>query len=1191
MRINQSFIRYLYRYSNWILLKGRLILLLAGFLHFSIQAQETSNLKFKEILWPTDSLVLDTMSLVPGSVEFRDANMKSIDTSLYTVDYFNACLYPNPLKGKELENQKIKLYYRTFPFNLSSEFKHKDIALLERDQSLVKDPFVYSVRRQEEDFFNVQGLNKSGSISRGVSLGNNQDLAVNSNLDLQLSGKVTEDVKILAAISDGNIPIQPEGNTQTLQEFDRVFIQLYNDKYKLIAGDYRMKNEDHNYFLRYNKSLQGGSAEAVFRRDPSSGKYRGDEVFYNKISAAVSKGKFAINKIQGVEGNQGPYLLRGAENESFIVVISGTERVYIDGRLMKRGQNYDYVIDYNSAELTFTPNQIITKDKRITVEFQYSDRYFSRTLFHVKSGYQNDKVQVEVNYYNEGDSKNQPLDQDLTDEEKRILSEIGDSLGQAVVPNVSVDTNADLSSEILYKLEYQTDPNGPDSFFVYSTNPDSAIWRVGFADVGQNQGDYILASTDANGKVYEFVPRDPLTGIPQGKYLPITFLSSPKRRQLLTAGGRLKLSDNSDIMIEGAFSNNDINTFSKNNSGDDNGAAVKVAQNNSFPLNADSTAVNLDVGIDYEFVTENFKEIERFRSVEFYRDWNLPQPEDIPQGFAQNQHVAGAYLGFSKENLGMIRYTASTFQAEDVYRGINNKLNASVDKGGFNAIFRGSLVNSEGEQSTSFLRYHGIASQRIDNIRVGIEFDEENSQLMDSDRDSVLDGSFRWNWWQVFVTNADSSQNHYRVSYRYRYDYLPDTANSQLTRSNFAEDINFSLQLYSNPKHQFLTKVTYRKLEVLDEDIYTDPPEENILGKIDYQGLFIRRLLTWQTYYEVGSGLEIKKEVVFDGPVEPGQGNYIWNDLNDDGIQQKNEFFLAPTPEEGIYNRLLLPTNEFERAYTNIYNQVIFLKPEVLLGNKKGVLKLLSYVSDRFTYRIDKKSNEDNVYNPFQFNFESDSLLSLNNAILNTLYINRLGTVFGIEFNYSENNNRNLFVSGKETRASNAGGVRTRWNITNQFTLNAEYEEQRSIANSENFSNRNYDIRSNFIRPEFFFQPGVSFRLGLNYEYKEQKNSEVFGNQFAITKNAGTEVRYNVAQKGSFQLNINYVLIDFSGENDPSITQEMLEGLLPGRNTTWNLLYQRNIGKYMQLSVNYSGRQSEGSQTVHLGGAQVRAFF
>ena len=71
----------------------------------------------------------------------------------------------------------------------------------------------------------------------------------------------------------------------------------------------------------------------------------------------------------------------------------------------------------------------------------------------------------------------------------------------------------------------------------------------------------------------------------------------------------------------------------------------------------------------------------------------------------------------------------------------------------------------------------------------------------------------------------------------------------------------------------------------------------------------------------------------------------------------------------------------------------------------------------------------------------------------------------------------------------------------------------------------------------------------------------------------------------------NYIQITFNDSENSPIAYEMLEGLRTGRNITWGLAYQQNLANNLTVSINYDGRQSQGSNVIHTGGMQVRAYF
>ena len=314
-------------------------LLIGSFFSFS-QAFQGIRKKIVYVEPSKKIIQLDTLPLAPGSIQItfqdeRDSTLLLKEGIDFKCHYERAeieLLLPTYQKLLTINYRILNPQLFKPQFNKSASIILPDIPLGN------KDIFVYEANKNNVKPPDESQIQKNGLISRGVSIGNTQDLVLNSLFNLQLSGKLNNQWNVAATISDDNSLIQPDGNTQQLQEFDRVYIRLFNEKQNLIVGDFEVRQQPSSYFITYYKRNRGIN-------------YSIKETLKNKAvlqvnaGAAIARGRFSRNLLKVSEGNQGPYRLIGSNGEQFVLVNAGTERVFLDGKPLLRGMENDYIID------------------------------------------------------------------------------------------------------------------------------------------------------------------------------------------------------------------------------------------------------------------------------------------------------------------------------------------------------------------------------------------------------------------------------------------------------------------------------------------------------------------------------------------------------------------------------------------------------------------------------------------------------------------------------------------------------------------------------------------------------------------------------------------------------------------------------------------------------------------------------
>ncbi|WP_203256142.1 hypothetical protein [Hyunsoonleella ulvae] len=1124
---------------------------------------QNQNNKYKtKRLAVRDTILVDSVSINSSWFSVKTKHNQIIDTSFYKIDFSAAKL----IVKKPIKTDSIIVNYLKFPEFLTKTYKQLDESIIVKNNDGVEKLYQLSQPNTSRNFVPFDGLTTSGSISRGVTVGNNQNSVLNSELDLQITGKLNDKVSLRASIQDANIPLQESGYSQRLDEFDQVFIELFSDTWNIRAGDIDLNNNN-SYFSAFSKRVQGLSINANLGGDTSQ-----TNVF---AAGALVRGQFTTSQFVAQEGNQGPYKLQGQNGELFVLIVSGSETVYVNGIPLERGEDKDYIIDYNAGEIIFNTTFPITSEMRITVDYQFSDRNYSRLVAYGGGNYSSEKLKIGVSVYSENDAKNQPLQQNLSEEQVQILGGAGDDRAQMVAPSAVEEAFSE------NRILYRKDSINGNEIFVFSNNPDDELFRVTFTRVGPNQGDYVISNAFNNpvNTVYEYA------GALQGDYAPIVQLIAPTKLQIAAINGSYTPSKNTQINFEMAGSKNDLNLFSGADDADNDGFAGMLRINQNI-IKKDSLW-NLNAYIKTDFIQDNFRSIEILYNAEFNRDWNLEQPRGNQRvGDLGSQTFLNTGLNLSHYKKGRINYQFEYLNFASGFNGSRHIANANLLLNKLLIQSNTSYLDAKSSINTStFLRSHNTVTRGMKKSWLGAKLSVEDNVQTEIASQTLTPLSQKFISYEGFTGIGDSTKVFAQIGYKTRVN--DSIRNNRLQKVNTSNTFYIDSRIIQNKSTNLSLYANYRTLNHEDDTI---EDENSLNSRLQYNQKLFKNIIQSNTVFETNSGTLPQQDFTYV-EVEPGQGSYTWIDYNNNGIQELEEFEIAQFQDQGTYIRVLLPNRVFIKTHQNRFSQTLTINPSQWRVSEKKSQKFWSHFYNQTSYLIDRKIQRDgNNFNLNPFKSDADNQLGLQLNFRNVLFFNRGKQHYTTSYTYLSNKSSNTLSVGllennlRSHQLNFNHKIKENWLITLQSVIGS------NESSSENFTSKNFNFDEALLNPKLSYLFNENSRFDVFYQYTVKDNTignlenlkqQKFGLGFNLSKN----------EKGAINGEVNYFSNNYTGNPNTPVAFQMLEGLQPGNNFTWTLLAQKKLTKFLDLNLSYFGRKTETSKTIHTGNIQLKAYF
>jgi len=1045
-------------------------------------------------------------------------------------------------------------------------------------------------------------LEQSGRITRGIVTGSNQQISLESGLDIQLTGTIGDETQLSAILTDRNIPFQPDGTTQSIREFDQLIIQITHPNHALKMGDVDVSMIGAPTH-RLNRRIQGVYAEQSLISK------KGAESRIASL-ASQTRGVYTNEQISPVEGVQGPYRLQGAMNNPFTIILAGTEKVYLNGVLLKRGIDQDYIIDYSLGEINFSSQQLIRNESRIFVEYEYVENGFSRSLLASEVAYTSPDKRFTFNSMVSREADNNGiLAQDLlTESDIQQLKTAGDQTTIGIDSGRPWQGNLDRSRAYI-----RVDTLWNDQMFTIYKKvndpgiPQSELVQVQFTRVGANEGEYKRLETGLNVPIYEWV------GENSGDFTSEIELPTPIAHQVVSFEGSYALQENVRLSGNWSLSSFDVNRYSVKDNEDNIGLAYQgEVEWGSNMFGAEHSRIRGYM----RKVDARYQGTERIREVEYQRLF------DVEASIVEEQVFGGEWEWQQSEKeiqLGLIHFRAGSEerirQTSTLRMGASERISLVYQQ---DFVRRLSSVGGMGywfrQKGTVGLPLKKMSDMSPPSIIIGVDFEQEDQRRRRVGSDSLISPSQRF--WSVgpSITGLHTKWD-WKASWMLREeDYSYDgmwVPNSSAIEQRYQVNWRANEHIFGKQEIHFRTRNSSKGPDA--EPFDQDGGQEGYLSQKNI-GMVIVSQLEWGQINQNGKVFwdydastrrrsNIQEIYVYVGP-ELGQ--YVWIDDNQDRLQQITEFYPELSSNEGEYIKRLLPGDDYQSLIqVNTRLRYSWMPFETRLSNRP--------LWQALQLNVDLRVSEDNSQDKLTkvLFLQPSTIMQQPWTVEGTLGAlgrleftpNPTGIQVYVEWdNSSSVHQRNVeVVQSAQQVLKVEGGYRFNKALLSGFMGSRshlfEYSDQLSL--------RNYSLTKHSIESSISARINRSWNIKAVLKHSRFDDNQSFAQEFVSVVDPAIifpsftirQWQYRMEQiiyvPGGVQARLQVAIQEFNSANtlNSYIGYRLTEGMGLGRSARWDLNTQYRWKDWLELQVEYHGRTGENAPVIHTVQLSFNALF